>query len=307
MNETLQFAPLILSTGFGLAVGYAAWVALAIVGRSVDVPVAASSFEAERRSIVESGDPIYRNLQPIVLDLAALNRRFFRRESLQKLRESFTTGGEPIPWEPEEFIAVKQIEGFLAGLAVAAVSLIQVNSLIAMFIAVAVAVIYQTVALAGVHDKAKSRLRTIKMRLPFVIDLMALIIEAGATFRDALRTVVRENRGHPLGAELARVDRQIELGRPRAEALRSFQDRFDDHDLSEMVFAISKGEELGTPLAKILRNQADQMRLKRSQWGEKAAAEAQVKMTFPGMLVMLACILVVLAPIILPAIRAFTG
>jgi hypothetical protein len=49
-----------------------------------------------------------------------------------------------------------------------------------------------------------------------------------------------------------------------------------------------------------MRNQADQMRLKRSQWGEKAAAEAQVQMTFPAMIVMLACMLLVLGPFVLP-------
>ena len=67
-----------------------------------------------------------------------------------------------------------------------------------------------------------------------------------------------------------------------------------------MVFAINKGEELGTPLSAILRDQAEQMRLKRSQRGEKAAAEAQVNIVFPGMVVMIACLLVVIAPIVLP-------
>lgn len=303
MTDFLQYAPLALSLVLAIALGYLGWVALSVVGRTVDVPPGASSFEGERRSLIESSDSIYRNLQPLVLDLAAMNRRFFARDQLQKLRESMTKAGEAIPWEPDEFIAVKQIEGVLAGAVVGMVALIQFNVLVASIIAIMIAGVYQTIAISGVHDKAKIRVRTIKMRLPFVLDLMALMMEAGATFPDCLKTVVRESRGHALGVDLARVDRQIELGRPRAEALRTLQDRLDDQDISELVFAINKGEELGTPLAKILRNQADQMRLKRSQWGEKAAAEAQVKMAFPGMLVMLACILVILGPIVLPTVR----
>jgi tight adherence protein C len=43
------------------------------------------------------------------------------------------------------------------------------------------------------------------------------------------------------------------------------------------------------------------MRLRRAQWGEKAAAEAEVQIVFPGMLVMLACLIVVVAPMVLPA------
>ena len=50
------------------------------------------------------------------------------------------------------------------------------------------------------------------------------------------------------------------------------------------------------------------MRIKRSQWGEKAAAEAEVQMVFPGMITMVACLLVIVAPIMLPVVvRLFEG
>ena len=47
------------------------------------------------------------------------------------------------------------------------------------------------------------------------------------------------------------------------------------------------------------------MRLKRAQWGEKAASEAEVQMVFPGMVTMIACLLVIVAPIVLPVIVTF--
>ena len=95
---------------------------------------------------------------------------------------------------------------------------------------------------------------------------------------------------------------QTRMGRLRADALRGFRDRYPDPDISDFVFALVKGEELGTPLALILNMQATQMRLKHSQWCEKQAAEAGVKMTFPSLLVMIACILVILGPILLPVV-----
>jgi tight adherence protein C len=129
-------------------------------------------------------------------------------------------------------------------------------------------------------------------------------MEAGGGFQECLQTAVSENGDHPLTDELAEVLRQISLGRPRHEALQAMQDRLQDDDVKEMVFAINKGEELGTPLSAILRDQAEQMRLKRSQRGEKAAAEAEVKIIFPGMVLMIACLIVVIAPIVLTAIFA---
>jgi pilus assembly protein TadC len=135
--------------------------------------------------------------------------------------------------------------------------------------------------------------------------LIALTMEAGGGFQECLQTAVNENgSSHPLTEELTEVLRQISLGRPRQEALKALQERLQDDDINEMVFAINKGEELGTPLSAILRDQAEQMRLKRSQRGEKAAAEAQVNIVFPGMVVMIACLLVVIAPIVLPAVLA---
>ncbi len=299
-------SPISVSTLAAVAVGYTGWVIVSLIGKKELISADAASFEQERREELSQESSVYRNVQTLVFDLSRFNLHVFDRSSLKKLTHSLEMLGDAVPWKPEEFIAVKQVEGMLAGLVVGCLSLLQVQLLTAVCVALVIAVFYVMISVSSVHDQAKSRLHSIKMRLPFVTDLMALMIEAGATFGESLKTVVREYRDHPVGEELAAVDRQIELGRPRAEALRSFQQRFDDPDISEIIFAVNKGEELGTPLAKVLRNQADQMRLKRSQWGEKAAAEAQVKMAFPGMLVMIACVLVVLAPIVLPAIKAFS-
>lgn len=141
--------------------------------------------------------------------------------------------------------------------------------------------------------------------MPFVVDQISLMMEAGAGFEDSLRTVVQDSSDHPMREELTEVLRQMDLGRRRDQALNEFRDRMEDPDISEFVFAIIKGEELGTPLSTILREQANQMRLKRSQWGEKAAAEAEVQIVFPGMISMIACLMVIIAPILLPAVMTF--
>jgi len=131
------------------------------------------------------------------------------------------------------------------------------------------------------------------------LDLIALTMEAGASFIESMTIAAKENQNHPLGQQLAEVLRDMSVGRTRKEALEDLQDRLGDENVTEITSAIIKGEELGTPLSQILRSQADQMRLKRSQWAEKAAAEAQVNIVFPGMIVMIACLIIVLAPFVL--------
>ena len=91
--------------------------------------------------------------------------------------------------------------------------------------------------------------------------------------------------------------RQISLGRPRNEALQALQDRLHDDDITKWCSQSTRAKSSARRSSAILRDQAEQMRLKRSQRGEKAAAEAQVNIVFPGMVVMIACLLVVIAPI----------
>ena len=155
------------------------------------------------------------------------------------------------------------------------------------------------------RDRARNGCRAIRIRLPFAVDLIALTMEAGGGFQECLANgrrsktaTIRSPRNSPKCCGKFRS-----AGRGN-EALQALQERLQDEDINELVFAINKGEELGTPLSAILRDQAEQMRLKRSQRGEKAAAEAQVNIVFPGMVVMIACLLVVIAPIVLPPILA---
>ena len=131
---------------------------------------------------------------------------------------------------------------------------------------------------------------------------MALLLQAGANFNDAIKVVAKEDRGNALGDEFARIKQQLDLNRTQVESLNGLKDRIRDEDTSDLIRAICKGVELGTPMSTILQTQADQMRLKRSQWGEKAAKEAEVKMTGPNLLIMLACIIVIMGPILLPIV-----
>jgi tight adherence protein C len=260
-------------------------------------------FERQRREELRSGSFIYRWFEPLVDELAKfIGAR--DNPGLEVLRQSLIASREKMPWKPEEFLAAKWLEAVLAGGGVCLALWLFGWPTMAVLLGVSITLLYGLLTPKSIRDRARQRLLRIRVRLPFAVDLIALTMEAGGGFQECLQTAVSENGDHPLTDELAEVLRQISLGRPRHEALQALQDRLQDDDVKEMVFAINKGEELGTPLSAILRDQAEQMRLKRSQRGEKAAAEAEVKIIFPGMVLMIACLIVVIAPIVLTAIFA---
>ncbi|MEM7315245.1 MAG: type II secretion system F family protein [Planctomycetota bacterium] len=290
-NIFTQFGAPIASITFGSAVALLTWW----LGRLRHQPrrTQSDTFEQQRRQKLRSASSLYRWFEPLIDDLAP------------KPLASATSAQYPLPFTEAEFRACKLIESVLVAAAIF-VCVAPIGSIsFAVLLAGGVMLIYPWMAQRSVDVQSARRLKRIRLRMPFVVDQISLMMEAGAGFEDSLRTVVQDSSDHPMREELTEVLRQMDLGRRRDQALNEFRDRMEDPDISEFVFAIIKGEELGTPLSTILREQANQMRLKRSQWGEKAAAEAEVQIVFPGMISMIACLMVIIAPILLPAVMTF--
>jgi tight adherence protein C len=151
----------------------------------------------------------------------------------------------------------------------------------------------------SLRRRAIDRLVAIKRRLPFLLDLLTLLMEAGATFHQALRQGVREFAGQEVAVEFSRVLTDVNMGKTRSEAFDGLRQRLNDDEINAIIGAIIQSERLGTPLSNIFRTQADVLRLKRSQRAETIAGEAGVKMLLPGVLVMMATVLIILGPFVL--------
>jgi tight adherence protein C len=126
----------------------------------------------------------------------------------------------------------------------------------------------------------EARQLAIRRALPDVLDLMVVGLEAGMGFDQATSKVIEKNHG-PLAEELARVLKQIGLGKSRSEALRTMAERTQVPDLTTFVAAVQQSETLGVSIANTLRVQADTARERRSQRAREAAAKLPVKLLFP--------------------------
>jgi tight adherence protein C len=126
---------------------------------------------------------------------------------------------------------------------------------------------------------------------------MALMVESGADFSEAIETMVREIGSEAISRELGIVAQNLRSGRSTNDSLQSLADRLKDNDIKDFVDAILRGEKLGVEIAATLRSQADEMLLKRTQRIEEASQQAQVHIVYPGFLIMLACLLLVIAPV----------
>jgi len=144
------------------------------------------------------------------------------------------------------------------------------------------------------------RHRSIERALPFVLDLLTLSVESGLDFMTGINRIIQYRAIDPLGEELIRVFREIQVGHSRKEALKNFSTRIDHSDIRSVANALIQADELGTGIGGALRIQSDQIRIKRFQRAEKLGNEAPVKMLFPLVAFIFPSVfLILLGPVIL--------
>jgi tight adherence protein C len=287
---------LLASLLIGLAVAPAAgWFGSALV--ETDSQDAEWRYDRVRIAELKRLDPIYRWLYPLFIPLARLNRGLFR-ESLPEVKREILAAGLPRFWLPEEYLARCELLA-LAMLPAFVMGGIAVLGGPGVILAVVSTGLTAWLLRRGLANRARTRLLRIKRRLPYFLDLMTLLMEAGSSMLQALEEAVHEFRRQPVAEEFGRVLADIRLGRTRAESFLAMRERLQDAEVGGVLGSILQGEHLGTPLAQVFRMQADVLRVKRSQQAETVAGEAGVQMLLPGILVMAAAVLVILGPFIL--------
>ena len=134
-----------------------------------------------------------------------------------------------------------------------------------------------------VSSRASARKKEVQLALPDALDLLVICVEAGLGLNLALIRVAREIRhvSTLLAEELSATNFQIRAGVPREEALKSLSERTGVRDVRTLVTTIIQTERFGTSIAQSLRVHADDLRLRRKQRAEEAAAKTTIKIVFP--------------------------
>ncbi|MBN1590338.1 MAG: type II secretion system F family protein [Pirellulales bacterium] len=294
LNDSL---PLVASVAIGAGLSLAGWLIQRVL-RSEDLEQGTEwRYDVSRINELRRIDRFYRVFQPAVAGLAKLNRTLFR-DNLAEVQRELQAAGLPRFWLAEEYLA-------RAELIAAFCSPIYLYFFLGWFggigiLFAGVVVLLQVWFLRfRLGRRAKARLHVIKRRMPFLLDLLTLLMEAGSTFLNSLSQAVNEFRDHPVGEEFGRVLTDMHMGKTRAEAFQAMRDRLSDDEITSIIGSILQGEQLGTPLAQLFRTQSDVQRIKRTQRAETVAGEAGVNMLLPGVLIMISTVLIIVGPFLL--------
>ena len=195
-------------------------------------------------------------------------------------------------------IPVRSVAGvqlFLAMLVGAGVAVLGVGATIPVRIlaVAALAAFGWAIPLVLLQSRARTRRDAIERKVPDMIDMLVVTIEAGLGFGASMQAASSRIKG-PLGQELRLAMQEQEMGSTLRDSLFHCAERTSSRSLNSFVRAVTQGEALGVSIGVVMRNLAEEMRVRRRQEAEERAQKAPVKMLFPLIFLMFPALMIVI-------------
>ena len=122
----------------------------------------------------------------------------------------------------------------------------------------------------------QKRQASIDRDLPDFLDILAITVRSGRSFRSSLERVCSHFDG-PIAEEMRKALHEMRLGVSRRDAFTATKERCRSDNIDNFVTALLQSEELGTPIGDALASIVKEIRRERAQQVRRAAAKAQPK------------------------------
>ena len=158
--------------------------------------------------------------------------------------------------------------------------------------------------------KTKQRKKKIRRSMPDAIDLLVICVDAGLGLDQALLRIGEElTVSHAeINEEFTQVHLEQRAGKMRLEAWQSLAARTQIEEFAAFVSMLVQSDRFGTPIIKALGRFSDELRTRRRQHAEEAAAKTKIKIIFPLVLCIFPCLFIVLlAPAVLSISAGLDG
>lgn len=291
--------------------GFVVFTVLAIIARGTKDGAQERILRALGRlepSLSDEVPPLKERIfRPILHTLGTQLSRFSSSKGKERTQKELGSSGISGQWEEGEWKGLQYGLAVLLGLFLFVLSsLLQVSTLMRIEALVIGGLIGYLFPRSWLKARTKQRQQEIEKKLPDVLDLLTVSVEAGLGFDAALLKVVEKQKG-ALAEEFFRVLQEIKMGRPRRDALRDLSKRNSVEDLSNVVASLIQADQLGISIGGVLRNQSRQIRQKHRQRAEEKAQKAPIKMMIPLVFFVFPSVfIVVLGPAVIQIIQTLT-
>jgi tight adherence protein C len=222
-----------------------------------------------------------RAVAPVMQGLSAVGRRFTPSGYLENIRQKFSSLGSYGSDDVDRFLAVRVVTIALIPVAIFLIyRFAPIDGLMRLGVIAFVSLALALGPDAMLNRRVADRQWAIRTKLPDILDLLVISVEAGLGFEQALDRTTDAVPG-PLAQEFSRMLGEIRAGSSRSEALRALERRCNVPEMRSFVLAILQADTFGVSIGRVLRAQADEMRIKRRQLAQEKAQKAPVKMLIP--------------------------
>ena len=222
-----------------------------------------------------------RAIAPVLAGLTGLGRQLTPNGYLEDVKRKLVSAGKGDAESVDRFQAIRVITVVLAPIgAYLAFKYAPVGGLGRLLLTVVVGALFVAGPDSVLNRQVEDRQYQIRSRLPDVMDLLVISVEAGLGFEQALDRTVAAVPG-PLTEEFSRMLGETRAGATRADAMRAMDKRTNVPEIRSFVLAILQADTFGVSIGRVLRAQADEMRIKRRQLAQERAQKAPVKMLLP--------------------------
>lgn len=216
-----------------------------------------------------------------------------------KYRQKLANAGLSKEMTPEEFVALKFFMILGGPFAFLAVRWIMTEDW-PLTITPAMALVgyfYPNIWLAGL---IKNRNDSVLRAMPFIVDMLALSVEAGLDFMAAIQRVIEKAPPSPLVEEFETLIKETRIGSSRAEGLRQLGWRVNIIEINSFCATLIAADSVGASIGPILKQLSGELRVKRSSRAEQQGATAATKILIPMIFFILPAVLVaIFAPMVL--------
>lgn len=135
--------------------------------------------------------------------------------------------------------------------------------------------------------RRRQRHQEITRSLPFFVNVLEVYLRSGIGLAKAFDQAAEYglSQGNALAKEVRLLNLEFSAGRSREEAFNNLAKRTGVNELEHLAAVLSVGFQVGSPLADTLRAQAELMRVKQSQDGNKLVNRKTMEAMLPMSLV----------------------
>jgi tight adherence protein C len=247
-----------------------------------------------------------RAIAPILAGLTGMGRRFTPAGYVEQSRQKLITAGTGDQASLDRFLAIRVVTVVAAPImTLLAYAYAPVDGIGQLALAGLVGFALIAGPDATLNRKVEERMTELRRKLPDVMDLLVISVEAGLGFEQALDRTTAAVPG-ALTEEFSRMLGEIRAGSSRAEALRALDARTNVPEIRSFVLAILQADTFGVSIGRVLRAQAEEMRIKRRQLAQEKAQKAPVKMLIPMVFCIFpALFVVILGPAMMTIVENF--